>query len=59
MPVPHKGDRDAVARIREGQTDDHIRIIYESMRHEPKVKWKESIKRVVGLEISARPGMDR
>jgi hypothetical protein len=45
-------------RLLAAQSDDSIRALYERLKDNPKVKWKESIKRVVGLEISTEKGLD-
>jgi DNA repair photolyase len=47
-----------VERIRVGQTDAGIMTIYDELCHEPLVRWKESIKEVVGLELPDEPGKD-
>ena len=47
-----------IAEIEQGQTDDIIRTIYNQFKNNPKIKWKDSIKKVVGLEMPAEPGMD-
>jgi DNA repair photolyase len=40
------------------QTDPRIWSLYEKLKDHPKIKWKESIKRVVGLEIPTEAGLD-
>jgi hypothetical protein len=52
-------DRVAIQRIVSNQTDERIRDIYDSLRNHPLVRWKESIKKVVGLTISTEPGQDQ
>jgi DNA repair photolyase len=42
----------------ENLNDDNIKIIYNFFKENPKIKWKESIKRVVGIEIPTEPGKD-
>jgi hypothetical protein len=32
--------------------------IYRQLRHNPLIRWKESIKTVVGLDLAAEPGLD-
>jgi hypothetical protein len=49
----------AVAKIEAGQTDARIIQIYESLRTNPLIKWKESIKKVVGLDLPDKPGLDQ
>lgn len=58
VSIDSETDRKAVARIRENHSDYNIRAIFESLRNDPKIKWKESIKKVVGLKISTEPGAD-
>ena len=48
-----------VARIRSEQTDERIRELFESLRDNPLIRWKESIKRVVGIELLSESGLDR
>lgn len=40
------------------QSDDKIKQLYSQLCKNPKIKWKESIKKVVGLEISNDKGCD-
>lgn len=47
-----------LARVKAGQTDDSIREIYLRHRNNALIRWKGSIKDVVGLERAPRPGMD-
>ncbi len=47
-----------INRIQEGQSIKSVRKVYESLSSNPKVKWKESYKSVLGLELSATPGLD-
>jgi len=48
-----------VERIRTGQTDQQIAKIYRQLHREPLVRWKESIKIVMGLQLANEPGTDR
>lgn len=41
------------------QSDDAIKTLYEQFKDNPKIKWKESIKKVVGIAISTQKGEDR
>lgn len=36
-------------RVQDAQTDDAVKSIYEHFKDNPKVRWKESIKKVLGL----------
>lgn len=49
----------AAQKVEAGQTDANIKAIYARHRDNPKIKWKGSIKKVVGLERAERPGMDQ
>jgi hypothetical protein len=40
------------------QTDDRIRELYAKLKDDPKIKWKESIKKVVGIDIPTESGLD-
>jgi len=51
-------DERQVARIEAGQTDDKIWEIYEALQDRKVVKWKESVKEIVGLTLAIEPGTD-
>jgi DNA repair photolyase len=40
------------------QSEDRILSLYDILEGHPKVKWKESIKKVVGLEVPTEAGLD-
>jgi DNA repair photolyase len=40
------------------QSDEKIKSLYNNLMNNKKVKWKESIKKVVQLEISTKKGLD-
>ena len=42
----------------ESFSDEYIMELYEKYRTWPKIKWKESIKKIVGLEIPTESGLD-
>ena len=42
-------EKAAVKRIEDNQTDDRIVALYERLKDEPKVEWKDSFKKIVGL----------
>ena len=48
----------AVRRIKQGQTDDRIKEIYEALKDNPKIKWKGIIKDLLGMEGPDQPGLD-
>ena len=51
-------EKNALKRIEISQTDEKIWKIYEMLKDEPKIKWKESIKEVVGLDLAKEAGLD-
>lgn len=51
-------DRQEVDRIIKGQQDEIIVAIYDQLKNIGKVRWKESIKQVLGLPLANRPGLD-
>ena len=52
-------DKKYVDMIVKGQTDARIHKIYEELKDDPKVRWKESFKTVLGLELAEEAGTDR
>lgn len=40
------------------QSDEYVKSLYESFKDCKKVKWKESIKKIVDIEISTTKGLD-
>lgn len=52
------GVKAEIERIKAGQTDEKIWAIYNRHKGNPKVKWKESIKKVVGIPPVEKAGMD-
>lgn len=53
-----KETKQAVARIRYGQSDKKIRDIYRQLKDNQLVRWKESIKEIVGLDLAQEAGLD-
>ena len=47
-----------VNRIEKGQSDERIFQLYLELQAIPKVRWKESVKKVVGLQLASEPGLD-
>ncbi len=39
-------------------TDERIMELYELYKNNPTIKWKESIKKIVGIEIPTQAGLD-
>jgi DNA repair photolyase len=58
VAVETDADRRQVRRIERNQLDGAIRTVYESLRDRPVVKWKESIKDVVGIDRPQVAGLD-
>lgn len=40
------------------QTDENVREIYSLLRCHPKIRWKESYKTVLGLELPQEAALD-
>lgn len=47
-----------IERIEQGQNDARLLQLYHELRSIPQVRWKESVKKVVGLELAEEPGLD-
>jgi DNA repair photolyase len=50
--------RQAIAKIRRGQTVGRIKSIYEQHKGNPMIRWKKEIKKVVGIPVPRRNGLD-
>ena len=50
--------KEAIRKIKAGQTDEKIKLIYEKFKDNPMIKWKSSIKKIVGIPLPTEPGMD-
>ena len=50
--------RKAVKVIEDGQSDENIIKIYSALRDNPLVRWKDSIKKVVGIQLPGKAGLD-
>lgn len=51
-------DRTHLHRVLSQQVDAEVRRIYAALKDEPKVRWKESFKLVLGLPLATQPGED-
>jgi hypothetical protein len=51
-------DKKQVSLIESGQTLKKIQAIYKKLKDDPKVKWKDSIKEMLGLPPPCQPGLD-
>ena len=49
---------EAIRRIEAGQTDDAVRGVYAALKDDPLIRWKESYKTVLGLELATEAGLD-
>ncbi len=47
-----------IAAVEAGQSDAAVRRVFNALRAEPKIRWKESYKAVLGLARADRPGLD-
>ena len=50
--------RQATNRIRQGQMDIIIKQIYERYKNNSLIRWKKEIKKVVGIPVSKKNGLD-
>ena len=51
-------DEESIRAIERGQTDRSVRAVYDILKHERKIRWKESYKAVLGLQLAETAGMD-
>lgn len=49
---------EAIRRIEAGQTEDAVWRVYESLRGNPVIRWKDSCKRALGLVLATEAGED-
>jgi len=47
-----------VEKIENSQTDTKVWNVYNTLKDRPQIKWKESIKEVVGLPLATEAGLD-
>jgi hypothetical protein len=50
--------KQAVNRIRQGQTDLSIKQIYQQYKGNSLIRWKKEIKKVVGMPVPKQNGLD-
>ena len=48
----------AIEKIKRGQTDSIIKSIYRRYKDNPLIKWKKEIKKIIGIPLVEKPGMD-
>lgn len=61
LPFNCPGDKEVLARgaaLTNRQNDTAIRALYSRHRHDPLIKWKDSIKAIVGLSRPHAAGLD-
>jgi DNA repair photolyase len=58
IPIVDDQISEAIRVIEDGQRDENIFKIYSELKNIPLVRWKESIKRVVGIEPPSEAGLD-
>jgi DNA repair photolyase len=61
LPQTCPGDAEAVRKgevLMASQSDNAIRNLYARYQHDTKIKWKDSIKKVVGLDRPTNSGLD-
>ena len=47
-----------IDRLEQWQTDEKVREVYETLKDDPLVRWKESYKKVIGLARPTTAGLD-
>jgi uncharacterized Fe-S cluster-containing radical SAM superfamily protein len=47
-----------IVRVREAQSDEAIKAIYKRFCNEPRVRWKDACKKVLGLPLAEEAGLD-
>ena len=45
-------------RLLESLSDDYILDLYSSHKDNPLIKWKDGVKKIVGIEAPNKPGLD-
>ena len=50
--------RQAIDDIKRGQTDHIINSIYRRHKDNPMIRWKAEIKKIVGIPLAEKSGMD-
>ena len=59
VKVENPDDQAKLDAILEWQTKEKTLEIYNLLKGNSKIKWKESIKEIVGLELAQEPGLDK
>ena len=50
--------KQAIDKIRRGQSDAAIKAIYNRHKNNSMIRWKKEIKKIVGIPISKQDGLD-
>ena len=45
-------------QLEQWQSDGNIKQLLSQYKDNPLIKWKDSIKKIVGLEVATEPGLD-
>jgi hypothetical protein len=45
-------------QLKDSLSDGYILDLYSKYKDNPQIKWKDSIKKIVGIEIPIEPGLD-
>ncbi len=59
IKVEDEAVKNALQKIAEKQSVERIKTIYEALRGNPKVKWKHHIKKIVGIPLAEKAGLDQ
>ena len=59
ITVEDEAVKSALQKIRDGQSKERIMAIYQRLRGNAKIKWKSHIKKIVGIPLAEKAGMDR
>ena len=52
------GDHPEIVKLLSWQTDERVLEIYEMFKNDPLIRWKDSYKKVIGLDRPETPGLD-
>jgi len=50
---------EAIVAIERVQTDEVVHRVYSQFRDQPLVRWKDSYKQVLGIQLATQPGGDQ
>jgi len=50
--------KQTIDKIRRGQTDAIIKAIYQRHKNNPMIRWKEKVKKIVGIPLPEQNGLD-